>query len=625
MQNNFSALGISPEILKAIQEMGFVEPTEVQSESIPTILNHEDVIVMSKTGSGKTAVFGIPMLQMTDPTEAGPQGLILTPTRELAVQVDSDLKLMSKYLEHQTAVVYGQHSMNVEVQALKKGVTIVTGTPGRVFDHLQHGNLNTKHIRFLVLDEADRMLDMGFLNQVVRIIKSLPKNRVTLLFSATIPTEIQRISRDFMNNPVMIEIESKTMTVDTIRQIYYRLNRNEKQTQLNRILLAEQPESCMIFCNTRVAVDQVQRFLTKKGYASQSLHGDIAQARRIKTIDQFKQGVFHILVATDVAARGIHIDSLSLVINYDVPLEKDGYVHRIGRTGRAGNEGLAITLVTSDDIMSLYAIEEHTGAMIVEAELPTDAYLDELKESSEKWIQANSNILPEQQLIYDNNNSRSSGDRNSDSRARNGSQSGRGSRSGQGSSSRNGSRSVQGSGSGSRTDSRSVENSGSRAVSRSVESSASNAISQSGYEPKPSVQSSSPLINPDSITHSGSKTSSVGPSANSKIHQTPSIEKSVSNKSQTSGIKKPSTKSDINSSVSIDSKPSNRPHHRSFGGDVAETEQSSNIATKKTCSEISTPSTSDSSEKKTKSLSDKDNIKQNTTGVVGLLKRLLKK
>ena len=638
MQNNFSALGISPEILKAIQEMGFVEPTEVQSESIPTILNHEDVIVMSKTGSGKTAVFGIPMLQMTDP-------------RELAVQVDSDLKLMSKYLEHQTAVVYGQHSMNVEVQALKKGATIVTGTPGRVFDHLQHGNLNTKHIRFLVLDEADRMLDMGFLNQVVRIIKSLPKNRVTLLFSATIPTEIQRISRDFMNNPVMIEIESKTMTVDTIRQIYYRLNRNEKQTQLNRILLAEQPESCMIFCNTRVAVDQVQRFLTKKGYASQSLHGDIAQARRIKTIDQFKQGVFHILVATDVAARGIHIDSLSLVINYDVPLEKDGYVHRIGRTGRAGNEGLAITLVTSDDIMSLYAIEEHTGAMIVEAELPTDAYLDELKENSEKWIQANSNILPEQQLIYENNNSRSSGDRNSDSRARTGSQSGRGSRSGQCSKPRSslqpgqdpssrtgprtvessasnlGSRSVRGSASnaGSNISSRSVENSALNTFSRSVRGSTSNATLQSGHEPKSSVQSSSSRINHDSIKHSELRTNAVKSSDNSKIHQTPSIEIPVSNKSKTPGIKKPSTMSITKSPVSTDSRPSNRPHHRSFGGDVLETEQISNIAAKKTCPENNTPSSSDLSDKKLKSSSDKDNIKQNTTGVVGLLKRLLKK
>ena len=390
MLNDFTELGVTPEILRAIDEMGFIEPTEVQSQAIPPILNHEDVIVMSKTGSGKTAVFGIPMLQMISFDEAGPQGLILTPTRELAVQIDEDLNMMAKYLPHKTAVVYGQHSMNVEVAALRGGASIVTGTPGRVFDHLQQGNLITKNIRFLVLDEADRMLDMGFLDQVIRIVRKLPRNRVTLLFSATIPPEVQRISRDFMNNPVMIEIESQTMTVDSVRQFYYRVDRNEKHTQLNRLLLMEQPESCIIFCNTRIAVDRVVNFLTRKGYHAQALHGDIPQARRTKTIEQFKKGAFRILVATDVAARGLHVESLSLVINYDVPLEMDGYVHRIGRTGRAGKEGLAISLVTSDDIMSLYAIEEHTGAMIEEAELPTDSMLADRKEGAEEWILANS-------------------------------------------------------------------------------------------------------------------------------------------------------------------------------------------------------------------------------------------
>lgn len=390
MKNNFNNLGISPPILKAIEEMGFESPTEVQSNAIPHILNKEDLIVMSKTGSGKTAVFGISMLQMIDPAAVLPQGLILSPTRELAVQVDNDLKQMSKYLNHKTTAIYGQHSMNVEVQTLNKGVSIVTGTPGRVFDHIRQGNLVTKNIRFLVLDEADRMLDMGFIDQVVRIIRTLPKDRVTLLFSATIPTEVRRICREYMKHPVTIEIESQTMTVDTTQQVYYRVNHNEKNTQLNRLLLVEQPESCMIFCNTRMAVDRVQIFLTRKGYDSQALHGDIPQGRRMKTIQQFKLGEFHILVATDVAARGIHIDGLSLVINYDVPLEKDSYVHRIGRTGRAGNGGRAITLVTGEDIMSLYAIEEHIGAMIAEAELPSEAVLNEHNAKAMKWVQANS-------------------------------------------------------------------------------------------------------------------------------------------------------------------------------------------------------------------------------------------
>ncbi len=388
MNNSFNDLGITPPILKALEEMGFEVPTDVQSKAIPHILNKEDLIVMSKTGSGKTAVFGIPMLQMIDSAVVEPRGLILTPTRELAVQIDSDIKQMSKHLEHKTTAVYGQHNMNLEIQVLNKGVSIVTGTPGRIYDHIHHGNLKTKHIQFLVLDEADRMLDMGFLDQVVKIIRTLPKDRVTLLFSATMPPEMRKICRDYMKNPETIEIESQTMTVDTIQQVYYRVNNNEKNTQLNRLLLIERPESCIIFCNTRFAVDRVQSFLSKKGYACQALHGDIPQARRLKTIQQFKQGEFPLLVATDVAARGIHVDSLSLVVNYDVPVEKDSYVHRIGRTGRAGNVGRALTLVTSDDIMSLYEIEEHIGTMIDEKELPTETDFNEHRAEADKWIQA---------------------------------------------------------------------------------------------------------------------------------------------------------------------------------------------------------------------------------------------
>ena len=390
MENNFNNLGISPPILKAIEEMGFEIPTEVQSKAIPLVLNQRDLMVISKTGSGKTAVFGVPMLQMTNPKAAGPQGLILTPTRELAVQVDNNIKQMSKHLEHRTTAVYGQHSINDEIQSLKKGVSIVTGTPGRVYDHIGHKNLITKHIRFLVLDEADRMLDMGFMDQVLKIIKTLPQNRLTLLFSATMPPQIRNMCKTYMKNPVTIEIASQTKTVDNIEQVYYRVDKSQKRLQLNRLLLVEQPESSMIFCNTRAAVDQVHRFLYQKGYACQALHGDIPQVRRMKTIQQFKHGEFHILVGTDVAARGIHIDDLSLVINYDVPMEKDSYVHRIGRTGRAGNGGRAITLVTSEDIMSLYEIEEHIGAMIVEEALPSESVLRAHKSSSEKWMQTKS-------------------------------------------------------------------------------------------------------------------------------------------------------------------------------------------------------------------------------------------
>ena len=393
MKSSFNDLNISLPIKKAIEEMGFESPTDVQSKVIPHLLNHKDLIVISKTGSGKTAAFGVPILEMTNPEEAGPQALILTPTRELAVQVDSDLLKISKHLKHKVIAVYGQHSINVEILALKKGATVVTGTPGRLYDHIRQGNINTKNVRFLVLDEADRMLDMGFIDQVVQIIKTLPKERVTLLFSATIPSEIQHICKKYMKDPLSIELESQTKTVDSIHQIYHRVNKNEKRSQLNRLLLVEQPESCMIFCNTRYAVDQVQDYLSKKGYSSQSLHGDIAQGRRTKTIQQFKDGEFHLLVATDVAARGIHIDNLSLVINYDVPNEKSSYVHRIGRTGRAGSGGRAITLASSEDIMSLYEIEEYIGAMIAEEDLPSDDVFNERSATAYEWIHAKSQNL----------------------------------------------------------------------------------------------------------------------------------------------------------------------------------------------------------------------------------------
>ena len=386
MENSFSAMGVAPPILQAIAEMGFETPTEVQSQAIPHILKKEDLIVMSKTGSGKTAVFGVSMLQMINPEAIGSQGLILTPTRELAVQIDSDIKQMAKYLPHKTTAVYGQHNINTEIQAIEQGVSIISGTPGRVYDHIRHGKIMTKNIRFLVLDEADRMLDMGFLYQVVRIIKTLPKDRITLLFSATMPVEVRRICAEYMKQPVTIEIESLTKTVDTTEQVYYRVERSEKNLQLHRILMVEQPESCIIFCNTRFAVDRVQSFLSKRGHVCQLLHGDVPQVKRMRTIDQFKKGDFHILVATDVAARGIHIDELSLVINYDVPIEKDSYVHRIGRTGRIGNGGRAVTLVTGEDIMGLYEIEEHIGAMIIEAELPSEALFNESREKAEKWM-----------------------------------------------------------------------------------------------------------------------------------------------------------------------------------------------------------------------------------------------
>ena len=384
MEKSFKTLGIIPPILKAIEKIGYQNPTEVQEMAIPGILKEQDTIVISKTGSGKTAVFGIPILQMADPQSAGPEALIITPTRELAVQVDNDLRQLGKFLPHKMTAVYGQHNINTEIRLLKQGVSIITGTPGRIFDHISHKNFAVDHIRYLVLDEADRMLDMGFIQQIRQIIRALPENRITLLFSATMPAEIQQICRSYMKNPSTIEVASKTKTVDAIEQGYYHVRQNEKRMQLERILAAEKPDSCIIFCNTRITVDKVQSFLARKGFASRSLHGDIPQNKRLRVIQEFKSGSLPILVATDVAARGIHIEELSLVINYDLPENKDNYIHRIGRTGRAGKDGKALSLVTGEDIMTLYEIEEHIGTMIEERELPPEVQYDQKRQPAKQ-------------------------------------------------------------------------------------------------------------------------------------------------------------------------------------------------------------------------------------------------
>ena len=369
----FSQFELSEDLIKSLNEIEYTTPTEVQNKAIPKVLEGKDLIVLSKTGSGKTGAFGIPIIEKIKENTSLPQALILTPTRELAVQVDQDIKKMSKHSALKTAVVYGGHSMFHEVDKLTQGVAIVTGTPGRVIDHIQQGNLKTKEIKYLVLDEADRMLDMGFIDQVKKIIKMVPRERITLLFSATMPPEINQLCKHYMNEPESIEIQSDSKTVDTIEQYYTRVAHNEKRKQLFRILTVEDPESCMVFCNTRIEVDKVNAYLRSKGFAAKAIHGANSQNNRMKSIQQFKKGSVDVLVATDVAARGLHIDDLTMVINYDVPQDKDNYIHRIGSTGRAGNGGKALTLVTSNDLYTLYEIEEHIGAMIPEKELPTEA------------------------------------------------------------------------------------------------------------------------------------------------------------------------------------------------------------------------------------------------------------
>lgn len=389
MENEFKQLGLNDEIVKSVTKMGFVKPTEVQKASIPFVLDGKDLIVKSKTGSGKTGAFGLPIIQQVDHSMKYPQALILSPTRELAVQVDEEIKQMGAFCGMKTSVVYGQHSIETEKKQLHSGVSVVTGTPGRVLDHLTHKRLKVDQIKYLVLDEADRMLDMGFYPQIVKIIKFIPKERMTLLFSATMPEDAKRIAGRYMNDPEIIEFASDTKTVDAIKQLYYRVERHEKRQQLERIIKAYQPESALIFCNTRDEVDRVTKSLQYHHLNVAGLHGAISQNKRMRTIDQFKAGKIRILVATDVAARGIHVDDLSLVINHDIPEDLDSYVHRIGRTGRAGHDGVAVNMVTADDIMTLYAIEEHVGKLIEEEPLPTDDYI------AEKMLNANKALWKE--------------------------------------------------------------------------------------------------------------------------------------------------------------------------------------------------------------------------------------
>ncbi|MBM7561718.1 DEAD/DEAH box helicase [Fusibacter tunisiensis] len=369
MNTKFKELGLSEPILKALSEMSFIEPTPVQQKAIPKILNAKDLIVMSKTGSGKTGAFGLPMIEQIQRDKSRlPKGLVLSPTRELAIQVASDLKKMAKYKDVRITVVYGQHSMAQEIEALKKGAQIVVGTPGRLNDHIRQGNLKLHQVKYLVLDEADRMLDMGFIDQVEQIVRKTPKERVTLLFSATMPTAIEKLSERYMKDSERIEFESDSLTVDSIEQSYYRVEAAEKRRRLHFLLEHIKPDSCIVFCNTRMTVEMVHAYLERKGYQVKALHGANSQSHRLRAIDQFKKDQFQILCATDIAARGLHVEDLSLVVNFDVPLEKDSYVHRIGRTGRAGNGGRAISLVSKDEIRSLYEIEEHVGVLIEEAD-----------------------------------------------------------------------------------------------------------------------------------------------------------------------------------------------------------------------------------------------------------------
>lgn len=368
---HFKELELDEKILRAIEQLGYTEPTEVQQKVIPVALGKQDILVKSKTGSGKTASFATPLCELVDWEENKPQALVLTPTRELAVQVQEDITNIGRYKRIKGLALYGKSPFAKQKLALKQKTHIVVGTPGRVLDHIEKGSLDVSKIEYLVIDEADEMLNMGFLEQVESIIKLLPKERTTMLFSATLSDRIKKLSSKYMKQPVSIEIDSKIEeNAQNIEHVKYVVKDDQKLAFLEKLTIIENPDSCIIFCRTKERVDQLVDALDSKGYTADKIHGGMMQEDRFEVMDEFRRGDFRYLIATDVAARGIDIEEITHVVHYDVPLEQESYVHRTGRTGRAGRSGKSIMLATPHEDKFVKEIEAFIGF-----EIPTGAEL----------------------------------------------------------------------------------------------------------------------------------------------------------------------------------------------------------------------------------------------------------
>lgn len=367
----FESLGLSEPTLRAIGEIGYEEPTPIQAQTIARMFAGVDIIAQAQTGTGKTAAFALPIIEKLDPAIRAPQAIVLTPTRELAVQVAEASHSYGKHHRISVLPVYGGQPIERQLRALDRGVQLVVGTPGRVLDHLQRGTLDLSQVRTVVLDEADEMLDMGFIEDIEAILQQTPAERQTALFSATMPRPIVDLAQRYMKTPERITVQSRQMTVPQIRQIYYEVGGRDKFEVLGRVLDFETPASAIIFCRTKSEVDSLGERLTARAFPAETLHGDLSQIQRDRVMGRFRTGQVELLVATDVAARGLDIEHVSHVINYDIPLDPEIYVHRIGRTGRAGRTGCAITLVTPRERRLLQTIERVTGATIQRMRLPT--------------------------------------------------------------------------------------------------------------------------------------------------------------------------------------------------------------------------------------------------------------
>jgi ATP-dependent RNA helicase DeaD len=382
----FKDYKLSEEIVRALDSLGYENPTDVQREVIPVALDKKDLVVKSQTGSGKTAAFGIPICDRIDWNENKPQALILTPTRELAVQVKEDITNIGRFKRIKATAIYGKEPFTRQKAELKQKSHVVVGTPGRVLDHIVEGTLALERLEYLVIDEADHMLNMGFIEQVEAIIKELPSERVTMLFSATLPEDVGNLSRKYMKNPIHIEIKAAGITTDTIEHSLVEVREADKFDLLREVTIVENPDSCIIFCKTQEHVDKVYEQLAALDYPSAKIHGGMMQEDRFKVMNEFKRGEFRYLVATDVAARGIDIDNITHVINYDFPVEKESYVHRTGRTGRAGHIGKAISFVTPYEERLVTEIQEYIGFNIRKMNAPSQDEVSTLKAAFKQKI-----------------------------------------------------------------------------------------------------------------------------------------------------------------------------------------------------------------------------------------------
>jgi ATP-dependent RNA helicase RhlE len=366
----FGELGLAPELLAAVQDAGYTEPTPIQRDAIPKVLQGRDIIGLAQTGTGKTAAFTLPILQRLIGGPRRTRVLVLTPTRELAAQVEASFVKYAKHAAVSVIPVYGGVPIDPQERALRAGVDVVVATPGRLLDHLDRQNVSFDALEFLVLDEADRMLDMGFAPQINRIVQQLPRYRQTLLFSATMPAEVEALSRKYLRKPIVVQVGRRSEAASTVTHAVYPVPRERKSALLIELLRNDQMDSVLIFTRTKHGADRVVRHLDRAGIAAIALHADKSQSQRTRALETFKSGEARILVATDIAQRGLDVSGISHVINYDVPQQPEDYVHRIGRTGRAAQTGDAFTFMAADEIAMVRTIERMLGQPIPRISVP---------------------------------------------------------------------------------------------------------------------------------------------------------------------------------------------------------------------------------------------------------------